>query len=142
MKRIVGLDIGEKRVGLAVAEQGGSFAVPAGFLEVRSEEQALGALADFLREEEACEAVLGLPLNMDGSESAGSRKVRRMAEGLKALAPGLPLAFWDERLTSYDAESMLKAGELKFRRKKGRVDAVAASLILQGYLDSRPGRAA
>lgn len=135
------IDIGERRIGLALADPEGSYALPAGFLEVRSPEHAAKSLAEFMEEQNVSELVAGLPLNLDGSVSAGVRKAQALIELLKPLLKKeVKILFWDERLTSVEASSLLTEAELKHtkKRKKGRVDAVAASLILQSYLDTRP----
>jgi putative Holliday junction resolvase len=140
MGRILALDIGERRVGLAWSGPGETYALPAGFLEVRDVPNAIEQIASLIVEESPSEVVVGLPLNMDGSESAGVRKVNALLEGLAEKLPE-PVIFrlWDERLTSHQAQSMLVDAELKHsgKRRRGRVDAVAAACILQSYLDSR-----
>jgi putative Holliday junction resolvase len=138
--RILGIDIGERRIGLALADPEGSYALPAGFLQVSSPAQAAQALADFIEEAGVNEAVVGLPLNMDGSEGPSVRKARALLKLLKPLLKReVKFQFLDERLTSVEASSLLHEAGLKHTKKgkKGRVDAVAASLILQSYLDTR-----
>ena len=141
MERLLAIDVWERRIGLAYADPGGTYALPAGFLDVRSEEDATTQLAELIEDECVVEVVVGLPLNMDGSESAGVKKVRILL-GLLETKLKKPVTFrlWDERLTSHEAQSLLVQAELKHsgKSKRGRVDAVAAALILQSYLDSRP----
>lgn len=143
--RWLGLDIGEKRIGLAFAnflEMGSSVVVPAGFLEVRDPDQALDDLAELVDEEGVGAVVAGLPLR-EGRESAQCRRIKAF---LKALRPRLPegvdLHLWDESLTSVAAGGKLVEAGLKHSRggrRKGRVDAVAASLILQSFVDAHRG---
>jgi putative Holliday junction resolvase len=140
VERLLAIDLGERRIGLAYADPGGTFALPAGFLEVRSEEDATTQLAELIAEENVTEVVVGLPYNMDGSDSAGVKKVMVLLQMLQdKLAKPVLFHPWDERLTSHQAQGLLVEAELKHsgKRRRGRVDAVAASLILQSFLDTR-----
>lgn len=139
--RTLGLDVGERRIGLAFANYltiGTPVVVPAGFLEVHSEEDALAQLSSLVDDEGVSEIVVGLPLR-DGQDTAQAKKIRNLAEKLSAAYPSLPFSYWDESLSSYAAEKSLTEAGLKHTKgkKKGRVDAVAATMILQGFLDSR-----
>ena len=140
--RFMGLDIGDKRIGIAYAnfmEIGSSIVVPGGFLEVRSQPHALRDLADMAAEEGVSAVVVGLPLR-DGFESGQCKKIRAFAEALGPLLPqDVELHFWDEALTSVAAGELLVQAGLKHSGKKmrGRVDGVAATLMLQGFVDSR-----
>ena len=141
MNRVMGLDIGDRRVGFAFGNRmamGSSMVVPGGFLEVRSPEDAVKQIAELAKEEEVDAMVVGLPL-IQGQDNPQSKKVRALVEALKAKLPDMDLHFWDETLTSFDAQSLLVGAELKHsgKSKRGRVDAAAAALILQGFLDSR-----
>ena len=139
---ILGIDVGARRVGIAVCNPEQTMALPAGFLEVGSPQEAARKLAARFREEEAHEAVVGLPYRMDGSEGPAVRKVRELLAMLEPLLPWkVEFHLWDERLTSFDAGGLLVQAGLKHsgRKKRGRVDAMAACLILQGWLDdNRP----
>lgn len=136
----MGIDVGERRVGIAFSTPEETIALPAGFLEVRTPADAAAQLAEMIGEEGVVEAVVGLPYNMDGSEGYAVRKVKELLTLLQPLVPQVKFRLWDERLTSVQAHDLLTEAELKHtkKRKKGRVDAVAASLILQSYLDTRP----
>jgi putative Holliday junction resolvase len=143
VKRVLGLDLGERRIGYALGHLGDfeePLVLPGGTLEIQSEEDALKRLQKLIEAEEPDTVVIGLPLLRDG-ETSQSRKVRHLGELLKEAFPKLDWLYWDERLSSVEASQKLVAAELKHsgKSKRGRVDAVAASLILRGFLDA-PGR--
>ncbi len=131
--RIAALDVGEARIGVAVSDELGITAQGIGVVRRvggRRDLEALGALLVPYTPERL---VVGLPLKMDGSEGLQVTKVRAFAE--KAAAHlGLPLEYWDERLTTVAAERALLEADVSRRRRRELVDKVAASLILQGYL--------
>lgn len=141
----MGLDIGERRIGIAYAnflEMGSSIVVPGGFLEVRDRKMAQEDLVDMADEEGISAIIAGLPLR-DGFESPQCLKIKAFLKELQALLPkDIGLYLWDESLTSVAAGQMLVEADLnhsKGSRKKGRVDAVAATLILQSFVDSHRG---
>ena len=131
--RYLAIDYGTKRTGLAICDAGESMACP---LEVIS---GIGNPAEYIakvaHEEEAEAFVVGLPLNMDDTEGPQSKKVREFAKILGEKSD-LPIHFFDERLSTFDAEGKL-AGLYTRKKKKGRLDAVAAASILQSFLDSK-----
>lgn len=130
----LGVDVGTVRVGLAISDPDGKIAVP---LESIAGGQDLAArLADLARARLCHTVVVGLPKALSGRETLSTASARAVAGGLRAL--GLNVEFWDERLSSVEAERMLLgAGVKRAERKAGR-DAVAATIILQGWLDARP----
>ena len=132
MGKLLGLDHGDKRFGIALSDAGKVIATPRQVVEgVAALWDAIGSLV----EEEDIEAiVLGLPLNMDGSEGPRARKVIEFSRELEKRT-GLQVYFWDERLSSFEAENALSEAGVYGRRRKGKVDMVAAQIILQGYLD-------
>jgi len=132
--RTLGLDIGDRRVGIAVSDATGTVAGPHGVYVRRSPAADVAHLAELARDVGAAAIVAGLPLNMDGTEGEQARKVRELAEAVAAAA-GLPLHYVDERLTSAEAERAMVEGGLSRRRRKGQADALAAVLILQAWLD-------
>jgi putative Holliday junction resolvase len=143
--RWMGLDIGERRIGLAYAnflEMGSSIVVPGGFLEVQDRQMALEDLADLADEEGITAVIAGLPLR-DGFESRQCQHIKAFLKDLQALLPpAIGIYLWDESLTSVAAGQMLVEAGLnhsKGSRKKGRVDAVAATLILQSFVDAHRG---
>lgn len=143
--RWMGLDIGERRIGLAYAnflEFGTTLVVPGGFLEVQERSRAVDDLAEMAEEEGISAVVAGLPLR-DGFESAQCLKIKGFLDELRPkLPPGVDIHLWDESLTSVAAGQLLVEAGLnhsKGSRKKGRVDAVAATLILQSFVDAHRG---
>ena len=138
--RILGVDYGEKRIGLAVSDPLCTFAQP---LEMIAVEGDLAAAADLIgqraREYEAIEIVLGLPRNMDGTLGFKAEEALAFRD-LLAEKTGLPVVTWDERLSTAQAERHLRQTNWSRRRRQEKVDMVAAGIILQGYLDLRNKR--
>jgi putative Holliday junction resolvase len=134
--RYLGLDLGRARIGLALADDVLRTARPLSVVRHRTREADLASIAAALREWEVGTAVVGLPLNMDGSEGASARYARAFAEEL-ARATGVAVELFDERLSTFEAESRLREQGLSSRELRGRVDAEAAAVILQGWLDGR-----
>ena len=133
MSRAMGVDPGTKRTGVAIGI--GSVAQPLRVLEQQGE-ALVRALADLAREEEVTEIVVGHPLRLDGSEGPAAEAARELAASLGALT-GLPVTMWDERLSTAEAERSLVGAGVRRRRRRGVVDKVAASVMLQTYLDAR-----
>lgn len=138
MTRIVALDHGSRRIGLAVGdtETGMAFARPA--IRRRSAAVDIDTISTIVRDEEAELVVLGLPLNMDGSEGSQAAAARAFGERLAAI--GLAVAYTDERLTSWQAAEQLAMEGRQPSRESGELDSAAARLILQEYLDALPLR--
>ena len=143
--RIVGLDVGERRIGVAVSDPTCTLARPVGVLRAAAlNAEALAMVADEVarlgREEDGVTTiVLGLPKHLDGTPNAMTPRIEAFAQALGART-GLPVVLQDERLTSREAESRLAIREKDGRARKQRLDAAAAAIILQDYLDVRPGR--
>ena len=134
--RILGLDIGETRIGVAVSDPSGSVATPLVVLDAR---RALGDGRDLGRIVDDYDIellVAGLPLSLDGTEGPQAARVRQVAKRLAERA-ALPLDFADERLSSVQARRSMTAAGVSDRAKRGSVDMVAAAIFLQGYLDAR-----
>lgn len=134
--RLLGIDLGEKRIGIAVSDPGRVIARPAGRIDRGTGAETLERLRAAVAEHEAGGIVVGLPLNMNGSEGPAARGAREFAESLRR-ALGLPVALWDERLTTAEADSLMRSAGLSRRARAERVDGIAAQRILQSYLDSR-----
>ena len=141
--RFVGIDLGLKRIGLAVSDGSGTIARPLRTLTRGSsdDEAAAAEIADAIavlaREEDGVAAiVVGLPKRLDGSETDLTTHVRRMVDRLRPLVR-IPIELQDERLSSQEAESRLALRERDWRARKARLDAASAAVILQDYLDSR-----
>jgi len=134
----LGVDWGRRRVGVGVSDELGRMAHPLATLEPKSRAGLINALADLARERRVSTVVLGLPKHMNGSEGESAAAVRALGAELEQT--GLKVSYWDERLTSWEAEGRLREGGGS-RRAKGRVDRAAAALLLQSFLDSaRAGR--
>jgi putative Holliday junction resolvase len=129
--RILGLDVGERRIGLAISTPEGRLAVPLRVLERRGDAADMEAIAALARAEQVETLVIGHPLSMDGSAGPQARRVEAFARRL-AKATGLPFELWDERLSSVQAERSVRP--LRGRRRAPS-DDLAAAIILQGYLD-------
>lgn len=140
--RLLGLDVGDKRIGVAVSDETALIATPLQVVKRGSGDRA--EIARLTREWNTERLVVGLPTGLSGREGPQAASVRVYAEAL-AAALDLPLVYWDERLTTAIAErALIEAGHRRARRKE-RIDAVAAAVILQSYLDAariRQGRAA
>ena len=135
--RIAALDVGDARIGVAVSDELGITAQGIGVVRRVGGRRDLEALATMLAPYTPTQLVVGLPLNMNGSEGPQATRVRAFATQV-ADHLGLPLDFWDERLTTVAAERSLLEADLSRRRRKELVDKVAATIILQGYLARRP----
>src|ERR1700688_2653630 len=126
---IAALDVGRRRIGVAIAEEAGSAAAyPIGALTRRSLAKDFEAIATLLRPRDVKRIVVGLPLNMDGSVGPQAHAVQDFARRLEA-AIGLPVSLYDERLSSFEAEERLRASSRKTRHRKIAIDAVAAAVI-------------
>jgi len=131
--RILGVDHGGRRIGLAITDPLGIAAHPLDVLSVKTDAEAVEAIRRVVREREVERIVVGLPLNMDGSEGAQARAARRFA-GMLREALGTPVEMQDERLTTAAAERALLEADLSRARRTRRRDAVAAQVLLQTYL--------
>ena len=135
--RILGIDYGRRRIGLAVSDEAGFLARPLDpYLRTRSLRKDLEYLFRLARELEVGTIVVGLPLNMDGSKGEMALEVEDFASQLQELSK-IAIIVSDERLTSVEAERVLLEGNVKRKDRKQLRDGLAATLILQGYLDSQ-----
>ncbi|HEY7214365.1 MAG TPA: Holliday junction resolvase RuvX [Thermoanaerobaculia bacterium] len=132
--RALGIDFGEKRIGLAISDPEGRLAVPLTTLERRNDRSALRQIAEIARREGVERLVLGEPRGRDGRGGENAERVRRFGERLAAMT-GLPLELVDEALTSAEAAARLRQAGIGVRREPGRIDAVAAQILLQEILD-------
>lgn len=132
--RTLGVDLGRVRIGLALADDVLRTARPLKTLVRRGEAEDLAAIAGIARDYEVSRAVLGLPLNMDGSEGPSARLVRAFQPRL-AAALDVPVELFDERLSSFEAEARLRDQGFSSKDRRGMVDQEAAAVILQGWLD-------
>lgn len=133
--RIMAIDYGDARIGLAVSDLLGMLCGEAWTMEEWNMERAARRIADEAKSRDVGRLVLGLPKNMDGSEGERAEKSRQFRE-LLIKESGLPVTLWDERRSSIEAHAILHANGKKEKAHRKTVDAVAASLILEGYLGS------
>lgn len=140
MGRILAIDVGTKTLGLALSDEGGTVGMPLTTLRRAGRRRDLARLEELVRERDVSEIVVGLPLEMDGSPGAMSAEADRLCAELEERL-GLVVHRWDERLTTAEAERLLLAADVSRGRRRKVVDKLAASLILQGFLDRRQLRA-
>lgn len=133
--RILALDYGSKRIGVALSDELWWTAQPLETFERRSLEQDVAHIATLVVSHEVERVVFGLPLQLDGREGPAAGAVREFVIKLEA-ALSVPLVLWDERMTTKAAEDFLIAADVSRKKRKGAVDRVAASLLLQSYLAS------
>ncbi len=133
MKRSLGVDYGTKRVGLAISDSLGMVATPLTVLERRS---AVDDIVKLVQDRDVGTIVVGLPTGLDGTEGQSARDARSLGDELKRQT-GVEIVFRDERFTSRMAENALLESGMRRRDRRNTVDKVAASIILQDYLDSQ-----
>ena len=136
--RILGIDYGDQRIGLALSDLTGTLVGRAWTLHEWNLDRAIEEIVAVVKENEVGTLVLGLPKNMDGTEGPRAEKSREVAERLTE-ATGLDVVLWDERRSSVEAHAILHANGRKEKKHRANVDAVAASLILEGYLGTQGG---
>jgi putative Holliday junction resolvase len=136
--RILALDHGTVRVGVAVSDELGMIARPLEFIPAEPWEEFLKRFNQLLAELKPEQIIVGLPRNMDGSLGPAAEKVRAFVAKLRETVT-VPMRTWDERLTSVQAQRMLREAGHKAKDQKGKVDATAAAVLLQSYLDSQGG---
>ena len=134
--RTMGIDFGDARIGLAVSDLTGTLVGEAWTMEEWNMERAAMRIAEEAKKREVGTLVLGLPKNMDGSEGPRAEKSRAFRE-LLIKESGLPVILWDERRSSIEAHAILHAAGKREKIHRRTVDAVAASLILEGYLGKK-----
>ena len=136
MKRIMGVDFGDARTGIAVSDLLCSIVGTTTVIHSRNMEKTIAQILAMVDGSDIGEIVVGLPKNMDGSEGARAELCREFAGKLEE-ATGLPVKLWDERRTTVEAHNILSQHNYHGKKRKETVDAVAASLILEGYLAFR-----
>lgn len=138
-QRYLGLDVGERRIGVALSDASGWMASALTTVAARPEEQAIARIGRLAVEHAVHAIVVGLPLTMRGEVGPQATTVQRFAETLRE-ALGLPIHLFDERLTTAAAEQLLRDMGLKPEKRRQQIDQVAAAIILQDFLDHRRGR--
>lgn len=132
--RLIGLDVGTKTIGTALCDAGWSFASPADLIRRTKFAADKAALAAMIARERATGIVVGLPLNLDGSDSPRTQSVRAFARNIADLS--LPLLLWDERWSTAAVERAMIAADMSRARRAERIDNAAAAYILQGAIDA------
>ena len=136
MMRILGLDVGTKRVGVAISDLLGITAQGMATLERNPEDKLLEDLATIAKEEGVKEIVIGLPINMNGTEGEGAITVRSFAKVVEEKLK-LPIKLWDERMTTMEAKRVMIDADISRQKRKKHIDKLAAQLILQSYLATK-----
>ena len=138
--RLLGLDVGSKTIGLALSDMTRAVATPLTTIKRTKFTKDAGELSEIIENHEIFALVIGLPLNMDGSEGPRAQSVRAFARNLSSHV-SLPVAFWDERLSTAAAERTLLEADASRKRRGEVIDKMAAAIILQGALDRLKGLA-
>lgn len=136
MKKIMGVDYGDARTGIAISDLMCSIVGSTTVVPSRNREKAIADIVKLCRDNQVGQIVVGLPKNMDGTEGVRAELCREFAALLEE-ATGLPVTMWDERRTTVEAHNILSQHNYHGKKRKNTVDAVAASLILEGYLNFR-----
>ena len=139
MSRVLGLDLGTRRIGVAVSDPTGTIATPLLTISHPSLRRDLELVADLCRTHAITRIVVGWPRNMDGTVGPAARRAEEFAEKLRRTLR-LPVDLWDERLSTVASERALLQGDVRRRQRRDLRDRVAAALILQTYLSARSGR--
>ena len=134
--KIMGIDYGDARTGVAISDLLCSIVGTTAVVPSRNKEKAIADIVRMAKENEVGEIVVGLPKNMDGSEGPRAQMCREFADAI-AAATGRKVVLWDERRTTVEAHNILSTHNYHGKKRKETVDAVAASLILEGYLAFR-----
>lgn len=134
--RVMALDLGERRIGVAISDPTRTLARSLCVLERRSKQEDFTAIAELVREHGVDLVVVGHPRSLDGTIGPQARRVQRYADALAEVLP-VPLILWDERLSTSTAEQLMIEAGRPARKRRKRIDAVAAAVILQDYLDAQ-----
>ena len=135
--KIMAVDYGDTRTGLALCDRTEFLASPLGTITEKSLPKAVEKIVYAVREYDARMVVVGLPLNMDGSEGPRAQKCRRVAELLRGIMPDIPVELWDERGTTKTAIHYMNETDTRGKKRKKLLDGEAAAIILESYLDFR-----
>lgn len=136
---ILSVDYGDKRTGIAICDKFEMLASPVCVITEWNIDSLANKIIDIANEKKAEEIVVGLPKNMDGSEGFRADACKDLGEKLRSLTE-IPVKFWDERLTTVSAHKILSENNVRGKKRKAVVDAVAAEIILQDYIDFRKNR--
>lgn len=137
--RALGVDLGDVRIGVAISDDARRLAVPLGTVQAGRPPGELKAIAELVRENDVSIVVVGLPLSLDGGRGARATHAEAFAEGLRAFVR-VPVILQDERLTTVEAERGLREAGVSGRDRRAVVDAEAARILLQAWIDATAGR--
>ena len=144
--RVMALDVGHKRIGVALSDPGQVLASSLQVIERKGQQRDLATVVQLVREHEVGKIIVGFPLSLDGTVGQQARVVERYAALLEKklgdLSLDVPVVLWDERLSTVAADRLMAEAGRKGRERRERIDAVAAAVILQDYLDSSEQRTA
>ncbi|MBU0570479.1 MAG: Holliday junction resolvase RuvX [Candidatus Omnitrophica bacterium] len=135
-KRVMALDVGTKRIGVAVSDEIGMLAQARGYIERLNDRKAVEEIHLAAEKDDVGKIVIGLPINMDGTSGERACDSRRFAGRVKD-ATCIPVVLWDERLSTKEAERVMLSADVSRKKRKEAIDKLAAQIILQGYLDAR-----
>jgi len=137
MARVLSLDVGEKRIGIALSDPSGTIAQGLRlYTTTGSRTRDIAAIGELVRELGVSRVVVGLPKNLDGSLGPRAQEMMRFAEILERQS-GVPVDLWDERFTTDEAHRIFDMASVKRKKRRGSIDIMAAQIILQGYLDAK-----
>jgi putative Holliday junction resolvase len=137
LKRWLGLDLGSVRIGVALSDPLGVTAQPLTVLKSSGTQKDIAAIGELVNQYEVTQVIIGLPFNMDGTESSTTKKIREFTGKLSGWL-NVPIFFVDERLTSKQAERSLIEGNVRRENRKGKIDKVAAAILLKSALEGAP----
>jgi putative Holliday junction resolvase len=132
--RLLGIDHGDSRIGLAISDQLGSFAHP--YRTLQRDARVIDEIRTIVEREQIGGIIIGLPKNMDGTLGQSAAKAKCFAAQLAQVVPTIKIQFWDERLTTQEAQRALHSAGKNVKQSKKMIDQVAAQILLQNYLDS------
>ena len=136
MKRALGIDLGEARIGVAVSDELGMLAHPVETIVVKDTPDPLGRVVQIAKDQDVSHIIIGLPKNMDGTTGAAAEKTRAFADKLREKVECI-VKLWDERLTTVAAQRYLHDAGRNAKQSRAVIDQVAAQIILQGWLDAQ-----
>lgn len=136
---VLGIDPGSRRVGVAVSDAGATIALPLAVIQRGDDDSYIDQIVELARLREAVEIVVGLPLRLDGSDGPEAEEAIKLAGRLRALLK-VPVFLVDERFTSKISESAMRSAKVTSRKQRPVVDKIAATVLLQGFLDSRSSK--
>ena len=139
-QRILALDLGQARIGVAVSDLLGWTARPVAIIKARPTDKAVARIKEFVKQYEVRTVVIGMPYNMDGTEGPQATWTRQFGQRLARAIKGVTIVYEDERLTTVESDSLLMESGVRSRKRKERRDKIAAALILQSYLESQRSR--